>query len=69
MTTEPARSGYWNRLLAVACPQCGAGQHEGCISRTGQTRYPARDSHSSRMEAAKRAGLFGGPGGAAKDGD
>ena len=42
--------------LSVACPKCGAGQHEKCVSRTGRPG----ESHSARYLTAKRAGVFGG---------
>lgn len=51
---EPPR----RTVLAVACPHCGAGQQEKCISRTGRQTY---DAHSARFAMAKRAGVFDDP--------
>ena len=51
---EGASPAFIAAVLAVACPACGAGQGEKCISRTGLTRYPAGDPHTARAEAAKR---------------
>lgn len=45
-------------VLSVACPKCGAGQQEKCVSRTGRQTY---DAHSARFAMAKRAGVFGEP--------
>ncbi len=48
--TTPARIAP----LTVACPRCGAGQDEQCISRTGR-RFTASESHTARVDAARLA--------------
>jgi hypothetical protein len=45
-------------VLSVACPRCGAGQREVCVSRTGR---PVSDAHSARYGQAEKAGAFDAP--------
>ena len=45
------------RARAVACPTCGAGQQEKCVSKTG---LPA-GQHVARYALAVRAGVFNEP--------
>lgn len=41
-------------VLSVACPRCGVGQNEECVNPKGDRRYRASESHSGRVEMAKR---------------
>jgi hypothetical protein len=42
------------RVLSCACPRCGAGQTERCITKTGQRHH---HWHAARWYQSIRAGL------------